>query len=96
MPTMPEGLDIDYKGKLNGLITGYAEQVLICTGKGDWPSRIEEDNGGDNLAADLKELLGRGGVYSDVSFPVALAYQRTSLLVTSPLKRDMFIGTLVG
>lgn len=64
---MPEGLDIDYKGKLNGLIANYAEQVLICTGKDDWPSRIEEDNGGDNLAADLKELLGRGGVYSDVS-----------------------------
>ncbi|KAF7538559.1 hypothetical protein G7054_g2777 [Neopestalotiopsis clavispora] len=65
MPAMPEGLDIDYKGKLNGLIANYAEQVLICTGKDDWPSRIEEDNGGDNLAADLKELLGRGGVYSD-------------------------------
>ncbi|ETS80676.1 hypothetical protein PFICI_08205 [Pestalotiopsis fici W106-1] len=64
-PAMPEGLDIDYKGKLNGLIANYAEQVLICTGKDDWPSRIEEDNAGDNLAADLKELLGRGGVYSD-------------------------------
>lgn len=64
---MPEGLDIDYKGKLNGLITNYHEQVLICTGKDDWPSRIEEDNSGDNLAADLKELFGRGGVYSDVS-----------------------------
>ena len=66
-PPMPNGLDIDYKGKLNGLITNYREQVLICTGKDDWPSRIEEDNSGDNLAADLKELFGRGGVYSDVS-----------------------------
>ncbi|KAM0813561.1 putative Sucraseferredoxin-like protein [Seiridium cardinale] len=64
-PAMPEGLDIDHKGKLNGLISNYAEQVLICTGKDDWPSRIEEDNSGDNLAADLKELIGRGGVYSD-------------------------------
>ncbi|KAI8714603.1 FAD-binding FR-type domain-containing protein [Fusarium sp. LHS14.1] len=26
---------------------------------------IEEDNSGDNLAADLKELFGRGGTYSD-------------------------------
>lgn len=95
MPAMPEGLDIDYKGKLNGLITSYAEQVLICTGKSDWPSRIEEDNGGDNLAADLKELLGRGGVYSDVSF---LLHLRTSGLPFSHsrLKRDMFIGTLFG
>lgn len=64
---MPEGLDIDHKAQLNGNITSYAEQVLICTGKDDWPSRIEEDNSGDNLAADLKELIGRGGVFSDVS-----------------------------
>ncbi|KAJ4406513.1 hypothetical protein N0V82_010095 [Gnomoniopsis sp. IMI 355080] len=62
---MPEGLPIDHKAKLDGLITSYAEQVLICTGKDDWPSRIEDDNSGDNLAADLKELFGRGGVYSD-------------------------------
>lgn len=66
-PAMPDGLEIDHKGKLNGLISGYNEHVLICTGKDDWPSRIEEDNSGDNLAADLKELFGRGGVYSDVS-----------------------------
>jgi hypothetical protein len=44
----------------------YAEQVLICTGQSDWKSRIEDENDGDNLAADLKELLGRGGIYSDV------------------------------
>lgn len=67
---MPEGLAIDHDGKLNGLISNYAEQVLVCTGRSDWPSRIEEENGGDNLAADLKELIGRGGVYSDVSLAV--------------------------
>lgn len=43
----------------------YAEQVLICTGKKDWESRIEDENSGDNLAADIKELLGRGGLYAD-------------------------------
>lgn len=64
---MPEGLPIDQEGKLNGLISSYAQQVLVCTGKDDWSSRIEEDNNGDNLAADLKELMGRGGTYSDVS-----------------------------
>lgn len=64
---MPDGLEIDKAGKLNGLISNYAEQVLVCTGKDDWPSRIEDDNSGDNLAADLKELMGRGGVYTDVS-----------------------------
>ncbi|KAF2972834.1 hypothetical protein GQX73_g798 [Xylaria multiplex] len=62
---MPEGLPLDHNGKLNGLISNYAEQVLVCTGQNDWPSRIEEENSGDNLAADLKELIGRGGIYSD-------------------------------
>lgn len=70
----PAGLDIDHKSPLNGVITGYAEQVLVCTGRDDWMSKIEEDNGGDNLAADLKELFGRGGTYSDVraAFPSLL------------------------
>ncbi|CAJ2507409.1 Uu.00g085950.m01.CDS01 [Anthostomella pinea] len=64
-PKMPDGLEIDREAKLNGLISSYAEQVLVCTDKNDWMSRIEEDNSGDNLAADLKELIGRGGIYSD-------------------------------
>jgi hypothetical protein len=67
MPAMPDGLEIDHKSPLNGVISGYAEQVLICTGKNDWSSKIEDDNSGDNLAADLKELFGRGGTYTDVS-----------------------------
>lgn len=75
-PEMPEGLPIDRTGKLNGLITSYAEQVLVCTGQDDWPSRIEEANSGDNLAADLKELFGRGGVYSDVSLNAKSAVVR--------------------
>lgn len=62
----PAGLDIDHKSPLNGVMTGYAEHVLVCTGQDDWASRIEEENGGDNLAADLKELFGRGGEYTDV------------------------------
>ncbi|KAH8821429.1 FMI1 protein [Xylogone sp. PMI_703] len=64
-PEMPPGLEIDHKRPLNGTMAAYAEQVLICTGKDDWPSRIEEENSGDNLAADIKELLGKGGIYSD-------------------------------
>lgn len=60
-PSMPEGLEIDVKSPLNGVMSGYAEQVLVCTGRDDWPSKIEEESGGDNLAADLKELFGRGG-----------------------------------
>lgn len=47
-------------------MAAYAEQVVVCTGRGDWAARIEEEEGGDNLAADLKELLGRGGMFADV------------------------------
>jgi hypothetical protein len=72
---MPEGLEIDHKKNLNGSMAAYAEQVLICTGKDDWTSRIEEENSGDNLAADIKELIGRGGVYSDVRIHSPLPYQ---------------------
>jgi hypothetical protein len=77
---MPEGLEIDHKKNLNGSMAAYAEQVLICTGKDDWTSRIEEENSGDNLAADIKELIGRGGVYSDVRIhsPLSPSYQPVS------------------
>lgn len=62
---MPGDLDIDHKSPLNGVMAGYAEHVLVCTGQDDWASRIEEEHSGDNLAADLKELFGRGGKYRD-------------------------------
>jgi hypothetical protein len=39
--------------------------VLVCTGKDDWPSKIETENEGDNVAADLRNLIGPKGVYSD-------------------------------
>ena len=65
MPPLPDNLPIDYKSPLNGLIGAYNEHVLVCTGTSDWPSRIEDANSGDNLVADLKELFGRGGTYSD-------------------------------
>ncbi|KAL2025110.1 hypothetical protein VTK56DRAFT_112 [Thermocarpiscus australiensis] len=64
-PKLPPGHEIDHESPLNGLISNYAQHVLVCTGKDDWPSRIEEDNDGDNLAADLRRLLGRGGLYND-------------------------------
>lgn len=43
----------------------YAEQVLICTGKKDWKSRIEDEDDA-MLLRQLKGLLTRGGKYADV------------------------------
>ncbi|KAI1135112.1 Sucrase/ferredoxin-like-domain-containing protein [Hypoxylon sp. FL0543] len=103
-PSLPWGQSIDKNANLNGLIPAYAQQVLICTGKNDWASRIEEDNSGDNLAADLKELVGRGGVYSDpfhnisilnASFPSAISrrpeVQTTSVYLLPSFKYIPFL-----
>ncbi|KAJ4403978.1 hypothetical protein N0V85_004975 [Neurospora sp. IMI 360204] len=77
-PSFPEGFEIDHTTPLNGLMPNHAQQVLICTGKDDWPSKIEDDDNGQNHAAMLRDLIGRGGPYSDpfhnisvlnVSFP---------------------------
>lgn len=81
-PVMPEGFEIDHSKSLNGTMVAYSEQVLICTGKSDWPSRIEEENSGDNLAADIKELIGRGGMYSDVSPSLYSTSNESGLIVT--------------
>jgi hypothetical protein len=87
-PKMPEDLPLDREGPLKGAIAGYAEHVLVCTGNADWPSRIEDDNGGDCLAADLKELFGRGGTYSDVCIFYAL---RMNYLANSSSLFIMFL-----
>ena len=71
MPELPPSMSIDYKTALSGTMAPYAEQVLICTGQDDWLSKIEEENSGDNLAADLKELLGKGGMYADVCLSIS-------------------------
>ncbi|KAI9746390.1 MAG: hypothetical protein M1818_000103 [Claussenomyces sp. TS43310] len=65
MPALPEGFDIDYTKPLNGTMAPYAEQVIVCTGQPDWPSNIVEERNGDNVAADLRELIGPRGKYSD-------------------------------
>ncbi|KAM4056388.1 sucrase/ferredoxin-like domain-containing protein [Hirsutella rhossiliensis] len=87
MPAMPEGLEIDRTSPLDGVMAAYAEQVLVCTGRDDWASRIEDESGGDNLAADLKELLGRGGVYRDPFHNVSVL--NASLPSTVPPRPDV-------
>ncbi|KAG6030141.1 hypothetical protein E4U40_000100 [Claviceps sp. LM458 group G5] len=54
---MPNGLEIDHTSRLNGVIASYSEHVLVCTGQDDWASKIEDENGGDNLVANLKEII---------------------------------------
>ena len=61
----PEGLDIDHGKPLSGTMAAYAEQVVISTGRDDWASRIEAEEG-RNLAKELRGLLGPKGRFHDV------------------------------
>ena len=61
----PTGLEIDHKLPLAGTKPGYAQHIVICTGRDDWPSRIEDEEG-PNLAKELKALLGPKGRFHDV------------------------------
>ena len=76
--TMPEGLAIDYERQMHNTMPPYAQHVIIRTGKDNWSKRIEDELsqlesevrgslGGSNLAKRLKDMVGKGGKYHDVS-----------------------------
>jgi hypothetical protein len=46
-------------------MASYAQQLLICTGKDDWTSKIEDEDDAVLVRA-LKGFLTRGGKYVDV------------------------------
>ena len=48
----------------------YTEQVLLCTGKEDWTSNLEDDEGATaDFVKGLKGVIGRGGEAFDVCKP---------------------------
>ena len=64
----PADLDIDREQSLNGTMAAYTEQVLVCTGREDWKSRIEDEEGEHGeFVRHLRALLSRGGKFCDVS-----------------------------
>lgn len=74
----PDGLQIEREQNINGSMAAYAEQVLLCTGRSDWASRIEtEENADGEIVRQLKSFLGPGGKFSDV--------RRDSLVSACPL-----------
>jgi hypothetical protein len=62
---MPEGLDIDYTKPLARTAPFYDRHIALCTGRSDWPPRIEEEDG-FNMAKELKRLLGRKRIFFQV------------------------------
>ena len=61
----PPDLDIERETNLNGSMASYGEQILLCTGKADWKSKIEDEEDA-GLLRQLKKFLVRGGKYVDV------------------------------
>lgn len=63
----PPDLDIDRKTPLLNTMASYTEQVLICTGKEDWSSRIEdEQSSAGAFVRGLRAEIGKGGKGFDV------------------------------
>ncbi|KAF1965843.1 hypothetical protein BU23DRAFT_545272 [Bimuria novae-zelandiae CBS 107.79] len=93
----PPDLDIDRKTSLLHTTAPYAEQVLICTGKDDWTSRIEdEDSPSGDFVRGLKGEIGRGGEGFDPfnnvlttlsSFPASPTPNTTIALLFPSFKR---------
>lgn len=64
---MPRDLDIDRKTPLLHTMAPYSEQVVICTGKDDWTSRVEdEESDAGDFVRGIKGVIGRGGKAFDV------------------------------
>ena len=64
-PVLPCGLCIDRDKPLANTAPTYNQHVVISTGRDDWASRIESEDG-PNMAKDLKELLGLKGEFHHV------------------------------
>jgi len=48
-------------------MAAYAEQVILCTGKEDWHSNIEQEDGATgDFVKGLKSVIGKGGEAFDV------------------------------
>jgi hypothetical protein len=79
----PPDLDIDRKTPLLNTMAAYSEQVILCTGKEDWHSNIEQDDGATGaFVKGLKDVIGKGGQAFDVcSFPSTCTTRREVLTV---------------
>lgn len=58
-PIVPTDLDIDRTTPLLGTMATYDRHLLISTGRSDWNSKIELEDG---LAAQVKGVLGKAGL----------------------------------
>ncbi|KAL1921006.1 uncharacterized protein VTP21DRAFT_11641 [Calcarisporiella thermophila] len=70
-PHYPAFLKLDRDSPLQGTVRPYSSHVMICTGKADWPDRIEEASG--TVASALWEVLhAEGRVHGSAEKPRVL------------------------
>lgn len=73
IPSFPDGLEIDRETDLNGTMAPYYEQILVCTGRDDWPSKVEDSEGVEGpVMKSLREGLGPKGAAFDQTKPISL------------------------
>lgn len=76
----PSDLDIDRKTPLLNTMAPYTEQVLLCTGKEDWASNLEDDEGATaDFVKGLKGVIGKGGEAFDVCKPPASSRKQSCM-----------------
>lgn len=63
---LPADLDIDRKLPLSNTMPVYHQHIVIPTGRTDWTSRIEDDEG-LGIIKELKDMLGPKGEFANVS-----------------------------
>ncbi|KAF1917895.1 Sucrase/ferredoxin-like-domain-containing protein [Ampelomyces quisqualis] len=95
--SFPPDLDIDRKTPLLNTMAAYAEQVILCTGKEDWHSNIEQEEGATGtFVKGLKGVIGKGSeafdpfhnvVITASSLPASKTPNTTTALLFPAFKR---------
>ncbi|KAH8712207.1 hypothetical protein GQ44DRAFT_742587 [Phaeosphaeriaceae sp. PMI808] len=93
----PPNLDIDRQTPLLNTMATYSEQVVLCTGKDDWQSNIEQEEGPTGeFVKGLKGVIGKGGsgfdpfynvIVTASSLPASSTKTATTVLLFPAFKR---------
>lgn len=62
----PSGLKIDHDRPLINTVASYNRHIVIATGKNDWASKIENEEGVGEMARALKDMTKAKGEWFDV------------------------------
>ncbi|KAL9602848.1 MAG: hypothetical protein Q9219_001543 [cf. Caloplaca sp. 3 TL-2023] len=69
----PQGLEIDHSRPLINTVGSHNQHVVIATGKNDWESRIENEEGYGDMAKALKDLTKRTGEWFDPNYSTLIS-----------------------